>query len=172
MADEKYNFIYRKLVEDDDDLLGIIAYSLYKRQKFEFIENFKRKHGKEPEPKDFESFNDLTSGELQLKSYFNEAQTLAQKFLDESLEADGAELEKKYSKMAEETIRKAKPSFWFGVWQSVVASFIFVILIGVLVFFTWSLKQGFRQALENTFDVKITDAPLSPAVAQPPAPPH
>src|ERR1700761_8160102 len=159
MAGEKYNLIYRKLVEDDDDLLGIIAYSLYKRQKFEFIKNFKTKYGKEPEPSDFESFNDLAAGQLQLNSYFNEAQTLAQKFLDESLAADSAELEDKYSALAQETIRKAKPSFWFGVWQGCVASFIFVILIGVLVFFTWSVKQGFRQALENTFDIQITDTP-------------
>ena len=33
-----YNFIYSKLVEKDSDLIGHIAYSLYKKSKIEYIE--------------------------------------------------------------------------------------------------------------------------------------
>jgi len=34
------------LVENEQDTLGIIAYSLYKRQKIEFIQAFKTKQAK------------------------------------------------------------------------------------------------------------------------------
>ncbi len=33
MPKEGYNFIYTELVKNQDDILGAIAYSLYKRQK-------------------------------------------------------------------------------------------------------------------------------------------
>ncbi len=42
----EYNFIYTTLVKDERDIIGIIAYGLYKRQKIEFIKNFEVKsHG-------------------------------------------------------------------------------------------------------------------------------
>ena len=122
MAANNFNFIYRKLVQDDNDILGIIAYALYKRQKIEFIENFKKKHEKEPQEADFSSFNDFSCSDLQLSSYNNEAQTLAKNFLESSLNEAAAELELKYSNEAKMKIKAAKPSFWFGVWQGVVAS--------------------------------------------------
>lgn len=37
-----YNFIYSKLVESENDLIGHIAYSLYKQQKIQHIEDFKK----------------------------------------------------------------------------------------------------------------------------------
>jgi hypothetical protein len=163
MADETKtsNLIYSKLVEDENDILGIIAYALYKRQKFEFIANFEAKHQRSADQEDFERFNEFSMSELQLKSYANEAQTLAKDFLDSTLAVEAADLEKHYKDEADRQIKLAKPNFWFGVWQGVVASFIFVIVVGTLVFFTWSLKQGPRQVIENIFDVKIIDAAAS-----------
>lgn len=157
------NSIYRQLVRDEYDLLGMVAYALYKRQKFDFIDGFRKKHSKDPEPSDFSTFNDLSSSELQLKSYYRQARTVTIEFSLSLLETYNTELENRAYKM----LLKAGLRFWFGVWQSVVASFVFVILIGVLVFFTWSVRQGVRSALENTFNVKIYDVAPKPPV--PPA---
>lgn len=33
-----YNFIYTRLVENENDVIGVVAYSVYKRQKIEYIE--------------------------------------------------------------------------------------------------------------------------------------
>lgn len=49
----KYNFIYSKLVDDENDILGIIAYSLYKRQKIEYIRAIAEKFGREPTDSEF-----------------------------------------------------------------------------------------------------------------------
>lgn len=37
----KYNFIYEKLVTSDDDLVGLITYGIYKKQKIESIAKIK-----------------------------------------------------------------------------------------------------------------------------------
>ena len=43
MAEKQYNFIYSKLVTSQDDVIGLLAYSIYKRHKIEYIEDFKKK---------------------------------------------------------------------------------------------------------------------------------
>jgi hypothetical protein len=41
MKDGRYNFIFNALVDDEDDILGQLAYSVYKRQKIEYIQAFR-----------------------------------------------------------------------------------------------------------------------------------
>jgi ATP-dependent Zn protease len=67
-------------------------------------------------------------------------------------------------------LRRVKPSFWVGVWSSVIGSFIFILLLGILVFFSWSLKQGPRQAIELIFNVKISPAETGPKMPSPTPP--
>lgn len=166
MADGSYNYIYKELVESEDDILGIIAYSLYKRQKIEYIRNFKDKTGNNPADKDLVPFHDVSNSASQLESYRNQASQLAQNFLDISLSTEAQRLEKYYADKANEEIKSVRPGFWIGVWQSVVGSVVFVSLVGFLVFFTWSLNQGPKQVIEQVFDIKIisgTDAELDSA---------
>jgi hypothetical protein len=40
--------IYDRLVDDDDDLVGLVAYGLYQAQKRRWIQNFLEKHGRMP----------------------------------------------------------------------------------------------------------------------------
>lgn len=53
--DSSYNFIYEKLVESEDDINGMIAYSLHKREKIEFIRSFLSKCTAGLRPKKSES---------------------------------------------------------------------------------------------------------------------
>lgn len=38
-----YNYIYEQLVKSEDDIAGIISYSVYKRQKIKFVHDYKKK---------------------------------------------------------------------------------------------------------------------------------
>lgn len=40
--EEIFNPIYKKLVDSDDDIIGHIAYSLYKADKLRYIEEYKK----------------------------------------------------------------------------------------------------------------------------------
>ena len=107
MADGCYNHIYSVLVENDQDTLGIIAYSLYKRQKIEFIQSFKVKHDTEPKDTDLAPFHDVSNSPTQLESYRNQASQLLQGFLDASIATQAAELDRYYSEKASNEIRNA-----------------------------------------------------------------
>lgn len=156
MSSGNYNYIYSTLVQNEQDILGVIAYSLYKRQKLEYVQGFKSKHGREPTDGDLAPFHDVSNSISQLESYRNQAGQLAQGFLDASVATQAAELEQYYSDKASVEIRNAKPGFWLGVAQSVVGSVFFVFLLGCLVFFTWSLNQGPKQVIEQVFGVSIS----------------
>ena len=61
----KYNHIYSRLVESKGDIIGHIAYALYKDDKIVYISHFKEEHnGKEPDEDDLKPFNDISSTDM------------------------------------------------------------------------------------------------------------
>jgi hypothetical protein len=159
MAKGGYNYIYKELVADESDILGKLAYSSYKRQKIEYTQAFIAKHGEDPKDSDLTAFHDISNNASQLDVYRSQAAQLAVSFLETSLANEAKELEELYTAKANYEIRSFRPGFWSRVSQSVVGSGCFILLVGCLVFFTWSLKQGPRQVIEQVFDVAIIDAP-------------
>jgi len=61
MTKASYNHIYNALVADDNDIVGKLAYSQYKRQKIEYILAFKEKHGELPNDADLAAFHDMSN---------------------------------------------------------------------------------------------------------------
>lgn len=159
MSKAGYNYIYKELVADESDILGKLAYSSYKRQKIEYIQAFIAKHGEEPKDSDLSAFHDISNNASQLDVYRSQAAQLAVSFLETSLANEAKELEELYLARANNEIRSFRPGFWSGVSQSVIGSGCFILLVGCLVFFTWSIKQGPRQVIEQVFDVAIIDSP-------------
>lgn len=156
MTDSNYNYIYSKLVEDENDIFGIIAYSIYKRQKIEHLEKFKADHGRDAEKEDLEPFKNFASSNTQLEFYQTQANHLVNSFIEFSISEYASQLDSEFSNRVHQELAGVKNNFWTGVAQGVVASVLFVLLVGVIVFFSWSAKQGFSNAIEQAFSVKIT----------------
>ncbi len=152
----EYSFIYTTLVKDERDIIGIIAYELYKRQKIEFIKNFEVKYGNAPTDEELKNFHDISNSQSQLESYRSRAGDLAKNFLEISLAVKANELEDYYDKKASNEIKSAEPKFWFGVAQGFVASFFFVLFIGGMVFVLQAANLGIKNAIEAAFNVQIT----------------
>lgn len=153
--DKEYNYVYDKLVDSEDDIHGIISYSVYKRQKIQFIKNFQEKHNKHPDNTELQQFNDLSRSDAQLEFYRNEASVLTLKFLENVLEDDLKEREERFSRDVHEALKGYRPNHWFDIFKSAIGSFAFVLLTGVLYFSIWSLTVSPKAAIEQVFDVKI-----------------
>jgi hypothetical protein len=160
----KPNRIYDRLVENKNDFLGILAYSVYKRQKNAVIARF-AESDKETLEVELRRFYDLCNTDTQLSYFRAEANDLAQNFTQATLKEVIDDHEKEYDSRLRAELQNLRPSFWTSVWSGVVSSFIFVLILGILVFFSWSLKQGPRQAIESIFNVKISPADVSPAAS-------
>lgn len=71
-----YNSIYEQLVKSEDDLIGLIAYAIYKKHKIEFITSIKEKQGREPTTDECKIFFNASTTESQLAKYRNDAQSI------------------------------------------------------------------------------------------------
>lgn len=141
-----YNFIYEELVRYDGDMVGRIAYSLYKREKIAFIEQYKKaNNGKEPSIKDFDSFHQNCHNPERVKMYRKEALAMLQDFVGESFEESSkqilADFAKSQDEHLEKTIKHLLPKeqkmryvYFHGIMQSVIGSIALPILIGLVLF--------------------------------------
>jgi hypothetical protein len=65
----KYSDIYNKLVTDDDDFVGMVAYAIYKKNKIEHIKNIKEEHSREPTDDDLTSFHSSSCLKTSIEGY-------------------------------------------------------------------------------------------------------
>ena len=166
---KRYNFIYSQLVENENDFIGHIAYSLYKSDKIGFITDYKDTHEKEdPSEEAFENFHRTACVKTSLERYKLHALVLLQSFLDDTLSAAKKQIEdeciKKHKELLGDVVSKMKPhSFMHGVWQSVVGALIFMVLCVALLFvLTFSEKQ-YTFTIGGNGSVNVESATISPS---------
>ena len=128
----KHSGIYERLVSDDHDFLGQVAYSIYKRRKREYILRKQEELGVNDVPDEIVSEFVKEQTDYTLELYRVQANNLSIEFLNASFQAelDSAiqKLDKEYREKYEELSRAVKPvSWWYGVLQSFVASFLFLL---------------------------------------------
>lgn len=144
----RYSFIYSMLVSQDDDFVGLVAYSIYKKEKIAHVKAFQEKHGRDPEPTELENFH--SSARNRIDQYKELAEHRVANFgeiiYSEKLES----LETQYDLRIKEEIAKISPSWWKGVFQSIVGSFIYTISIGLVVMAILCAQHGLSWIFEKT----------------------
>ena len=78
-----YNNIYEKLTADSNDLVGALAYIIYKQQKVEFC---KATSGGNPSREEIERFHAIASLDASIAAYRSQAEAMAQAFLNAGLD--------------------------------------------------------------------------------------
>lgn len=139
-----YNYIYSQLVEDRKDIVGHIAYALYKEDKIAFIGKYKDEHGgEEPTEEDLHPFNVISSTENNLERYRLVASDTLFEFLMDSLEEMKTEVEEDLNAhhiaLIKQAIEPIKPqstakAYVHGILQSVIGAFLFMLLLCSLLF--------------------------------------
>jgi hypothetical protein len=141
-----YNFIYEKLVENSDDINGMIAYALYKRDKIDFIRSFRAKHSRSPTNAELVSFHVSSNTDSRLNAYRIQANVIAREFLDISLEEKVNEIENRllddyqHSQIGSDLQELKK--YWPGVIQGVVSSWVFAFSVGLVLLASALIRLG------------------------------
>lgn len=143
-----YNFIYEQLVKSEDDLVGLIAYAIYKKHKIEFITRIKKEKGQDPTEEECNAFFKASTTESQLAKYRNDAQSILSDVVANTTNEELERYEREMLADYERRIKKCLPPWWQNVFWSVIASFIFS---GMGIFFYYlgiTEKQSAPQQVE------------------------
>lgn len=155
MKDQVYNYIYSKIVLDEADIIGYVAYSLYKQEKIEFIQTFKSQHGNEPTDAELQTFHALTNTDTRIKSYRSQAENILADFSTEILTNETAQIQAVYDNQLLDELKKSRP-FWRGVGESILSNFFSLGIIGLILMILWSQSIGVSAVLGQIFNVEIT----------------
>lgn len=186
----QYNYIYSRLVTAPDDIIGIIAYALYKQQKIEWITRFKERHeGSDPQDHDLAPFHDLTNTESALLGYRRQAKEILDEYLSQSINQATADIADSYNEILANELQNVearyanatrpfagqiisiaktefsamKPGFWNGVMQNVLANVVILIITAVILLVLWSLKTSPAQVLGDAFGYDVKEKPAATA---------
>lgn len=146
----RYSFIYNELVTGSNDFIGLVAYSLYKQDKIAYVKNFEKENGRSPEPCELKDFHDMAY--VRIAQYKEIAENRVASFYDSLFKAQSENLEQEYQAKLVQELKKAKPSWWAGVFQGMLGSLLFTIALGILVlsilYSQYGLKWVVKQAVE------------------------
>lgn len=128
----KYNYIYKSIVQSDTDVIGCIAYSLYKSEKVRYIEDFKEKNNTEPSEDELDVFHRIMASEESIARFRMQASGILAQFSDETLDSSIEQFEKDLKKnqmdALKEVVSNMRPKWWQNILWSVIASIIIIAL--------------------------------------------
>lgn len=137
-------FIYERLVESDQDVVGHIAYSLYKADKIAYIEKYKNDNGgQEPTAEKLKEYQDFCQMEPHLEWYRMQAIEVIKGFMDDTMKETLNQLEadfnKNHLKQLASVVEPMKPAgfakqFGYGVLQSILGAFFFAVIVAAFQF--------------------------------------
>ena len=172
-----YSFVYKELVKDDGDIVGIIAYYLYKNEKKKFIENYIESKGKEPTEKEIEKFCDTHRSATVCTGLRMQAEKILAQFSSAIIDQQKEKLEIYYKTLHIETVKvaieedrkenhrgwKKVGTFFKHVGIHAAASAFIVIALYLLLLLKAGEENGEHKMLSNLVQPKTHDTVKSNA---------
>ncbi|MBR3895571.1 MAG: hypothetical protein IKJ42_00905 [Bacteroidaceae bacterium] len=157
---EKYNFIYEKLVTAEDDLVGLIAYGIYKKHKIEFITQIKEELQREPTQEECRSFFAASTTESQLGNYRSQAETMLLEMVGNIAGEEIREYEKEMLREYKKEISACIPSnvktFGVSILAGVVSTMLFTLIAGIFYFIGETSDQSTRDNIKQLMETVQT----------------
>lgn len=123
-AGPRYNPIYEKLVndaDDDPDLVGLVAYALYKRAKRNWARELREKRTRKPNDAELDAYVDTWTAD-RLEGVKREAASALAEYASAVVQAAQPDI-----------LRGAlRGSFWRAVWPSITAAALYTVILIVL----------------------------------------
>lgn len=154
----EYNFIYEKLVEDKNDIIGHIAYSIYKEDK---IDHIKKKEQEIGQVKDehLKPFHEISSSQSSIDSYRIKAEIFMQAFFENTFQEMKEDIEtqtiENQTDILKDIITPLTPSFWTTLKHNVLAGLAITAILALLVLIINFSMDGFWETIGKMFDLKI-----------------
>lgn len=158
--------MYSKLVNDKDDITGLIAYALYKQQKIEFFQNVRKENGgQEPTEEAIKAFIQSSSTEYQIKSYRERAENMLNEIVvsvtGEQIKQASDEMLKDYENRITTAVKKANP-WWISLVLNIVGALLFSGLVTLVLFLGNYSERTAKNAVDEYIRSTVDSTEKSP----------
>lgn len=157
---QKYNKVYESLVKNQNDIVGFIAYGLYKKSKQEYITTFEKNFGKRPTSDELTT-HVLCSEIPSLEAYRKEAEQTLEFLLEQAVSEKEAELEKNFQRNLWKYVKNYEPpslldkffTFFKSSFSGVMGNFITTAIIILLLYSLSSQvsKENLKSGAKENF---------------------
>lgn len=129
--------MYSNIVQSDDDIIGLVAYGLYKKHKIEFFNKVRKdKGGAEPSESEIAAFIQAASTESQIKTYRDQAERILMDVVanvtEEQIQQTSREMLESYETKIRDAVKKETPSWYNTVLLNIVGTFAFSLIITLI----------------------------------------
>lgn len=149
---------YSALVPNELDLIGHVAYALYKRDKLKFCEEFRTKNGAPAGDAELSIFIQSANLQTRLQSYRTEAEGLLETMTEYQLEDAIAQIQ---ADSDEKLLRKLSEAKSWGrtIAEALLGSFAVAVFWAALVFVVFANKVGVERMAKDIWNVDIGSSP-------------
>ena len=143
---------FTKLVTSDTDFVGMVAYTIYKNEKLDWIAQFKTQNSnREPTEDELKQFNLTTDSDLRIQQYRQMAETSVNNFVSATIVDELTQYQLAIRDDA--IVKAAKKGFWQGIGENVLAG-----IIGAAIVTLFQLGIWLYQVKDNPeFKKQATD---------------
>lgn len=147
---------FGKLVEDDNDFVGMVAYTIYKKEKNNWKDTFEATHGNKPTYEEIQKFfNVNTTTQQKIEAYRKLAEDRLNTFIDQTLTS---ELEQYRKIVRDDAIVNAVHSPW---WKEIIinvgAGIIGAALVSGFSIFYWLGQVKEDAEFQKKFNEKVSE---------------
>lgn len=137
--------MYSKIVDDENDIIGLVAYALYKQHKIEFFKKARiENNGNEPTEEAIRAFIQSSSTDSQIKKYRAEAESILSDVVinvtREQINQAEREMLDSYQTKIREAVKEETPGKGQTIFLNVVGTALFSVII-TLVFIIGNFSE-------------------------------
>ncbi len=151
---------YAVFVLDKDDMVGHVAYALYKRDKLDFCESVRERHVRDATSTELDAFIHAANLPMRIQAYRAEAESALEAMCEASLEVTFGQAQ---AAMDAELVRQLKEvkSWWRAVGENLVANLLAIAVTTLLVVLVYVSRSGAMKLLADTFGYEIREKPAA-----------
>ena len=152
---------YRRFVEEQEDsidLIGHVAYSLFKRDKLALIDWYHATVGRAPTDDELNAFIAGSLLDDRLASYNSTAQEILRIFSEQALERAKLDVHARYEKKLVQELKAARP-FFKNLFDNILATIGALIVMTVIVFVFYASRVSAVSAIAAYLGYEVKERP-------------
>ena len=157
---------YSTLVRGDADLIGHVAYALYKRDKLKFCDAFASKYGRRPSTDEVGVFIASSNLDTRIDGYRSQAETLLERMTEYQLEDAVTQIKADADASLLRKLSQAKP-WGRSIAEALVGSVVVAVVWAALVLVLYTNKIGVDKVAKEIFDVDVNGKKAASPAATP-----